>query len=346
MVWVAKGLLLNLGGPGQMYDFQMFLSTRDPRDAAKVGAAWSGFLIVRWALVMGIALLAISSGISLVADSGQIDAEIVMPKVLKEHLRPGVHGLVIAGLLAAFMSTFASTVNAGASYIVRDLWQPLVRPDANEKQLVRASYAATIGIVVLGAIIGFYSSSILQVWDWLMMVLGGAFVIPNVLRWYWWRFNGVGYTVGTLVGLAGAIPLLVMSLMGSELPIYFTFPVLCGLSLVASMVGTYLSKPTEESVLIGFYRHVRPFGWWAPIRNRSGLTPEELNDPAESTSLAIVNLLLASIAIFGAYLTPMYLVGHWHTYALAWFTVAVMASIALKFTWYDHLPQADPEPSS
>ena len=88
LVWVAKGLLLNLGGPGQMFDFQMFLSTRDSRDAAKVGAAWSGFLIVRWAMVMGIALLAIAAGIELVADSsGQIDAEIVMPKVLRNYLR-------------------------------------------------------------------------------------------------------------------------------------------------------------------------------------------------------------------------------------------------------------------
>ena len=60
IVWVLKGLLLNLGGPGQMTDFQAFLATRDARDACKLGAAWSGFLVVRWAMCMGIALLAIT----------------------------------------------------------------------------------------------------------------------------------------------------------------------------------------------------------------------------------------------------------------------------------------------
>ena len=77
-------------------------------------------------MVMGIALLAIASGIEISTPVGQIDAEIVMPKVLGKYLGPGVLGLVIAGLLAAFMSTFAATVNAGASYLVRDLWQPLI----------------------------------------------------------------------------------------------------------------------------------------------------------------------------------------------------------------------------
>ena len=103
IAWVAKGLLLNLGGPGQMFDFQMFLSARDPRDASKVGAAWSAFLVVRWAMVMGIALLAIAAGTEIIDASGHIDAEIVMPKVLGRHLGPGVLGLVLAGLLAAFM---------------------------------------------------------------------------------------------------------------------------------------------------------------------------------------------------------------------------------------------------
>lgn len=344
VAWVAKGFLLNLGGPGQMFDFQMFLSTRDPRDAAKVGAAWSAFLVVRWAMVMGIALLAIGAGIEIVDGHGTIDAEIVMPRVLAKYLGPGVLGLVLAGLLAAFMSTFAATVNSGASYLVRDLWQPIFRPHAAEKHLVRASYIATLSIVVAGMLIGLYASSIRQVWDWIMMALGAAFVIPNVFRWYWWRFNGTGYAAGTLVGLAGAMPLLFMSLSGVEPPIYVTFPALCGISLIASILGTYLSRPTEESTLIKFYRNVRPFGWWEPIRSRSGLTEEELQSPGESASYAALNVGLACLAIFGAYVAPMYLVGHWHWKALCWAAVSVAAIIILKFTWYEYLPQSE-EPS-
>jgi solute:Na+ symporter, SSS family len=341
MAWVAKGLLLNLGGPGQMFDFQMFLSARDARDASKVGAAWSVFLIVRWAMVMGIALLAIAAGIEVVDTTGQVDAEIVMPKVLGQYLGSGMLGLVLAGLLAAFMSTFAATVNAGASYLVRDLWQPIFRPHADEKHLVRASYVATIVIVVVGTLIGLYASSIRQVWDWIMMALGAAFVIPNVLRWYWWRFNGTGYAAGTLVGLAGAMPLLFLSLMSIEPPIYVTFPALCVCSLIASIIGTYASKPTENAVLLEFYRVVRPFGWWQPVRDRVGLSTQDLDDPGESAGYAVLNVVLACFAIFGAYVSPMYLVGHWHWQALAWGAVAVAATIVLKFTWYDHLPKAE-----
>lgn len=340
-VWVAKGLLLNLGGPGQMFDFQMFLSARDPRDASKVGAAWSAFLVVRWAMVMGIALLAIAAGIEVVDSTGQIDAEIVMPKVLGRYLGPGVLGVVLAGLLAAFMSTFAATVNAGASYLVRDLYQPLFHPRAEEKHLVHASYVATIAIVVVGTLIGLYASSIRQVWDWIMMALGAAFVIPNVLRWYWWRFNGAGYAAGTLVGLAGAMPLLIFSLNGREYPIYITFPALCLISLAASLLGTYIAKPTDVGVLVTFYRNVRPFGWWGPVRDCAGLSPEELRDPGENSSYAIANVVLACLAIFGAYVAPMYLVGHWHTSALAWGLASVAAMAVLKFTWYDHLPKAE-----
>lgn len=338
MVWVTKGLLLNLGGPGQMFDFQMFLSTRDPRDAAKVGGAWSAFLIVRWAMVMGIALLAMAAGIEIIDSSGHIDAEIVMPKVLGRYLGSGMLGLVLAGLVAAFMSTFSATVNAGASYLVRDLWQPLFRPQADEKHLVRASYVATLAIVVVGTLIGMYASSIRQVWDWIMMALGAAFVIPNVLRWYWWRFNGTGYAAGTLVGLAGAMPLLFLSLMHVEPPIYYSFPSLCTVSLIAALIGTYWSAPTEEAVLVEFYRHVRPFGMWGPIRERARLTAAELNDPGESVWFAAFNVVVACLAIFGAYMAPMYLVGHWHLSALAWAVVSIVAVMVLKFTWYDHLP--------
>ncbi|MBN1222306.1 MAG: hypothetical protein JXB23_03605, partial [Candidatus Aminicenantes bacterium] len=144
IVWVMKGLLMNAGGPAQMYDFQRFLAARDDRDAAKIGAAWSAFLIVRWALVMGIVMLAITGAL------GVIDSERIMPIVLRDFLPAGLRGFVVAGLLAAFMSTFSSTVNSGASFIVRDIWQPYFRPQAGDRQAVRFSYTATVLLVLMG----------------------------------------------------------------------------------------------------------------------------------------------------------------------------------------------------
>jgi Na+/proline symporter len=334
IVWVLKGLLLNLGGPGQMTDFQAFLAARNPREAAKLGAAWSGFLVVRWAMCMGIALLALTG----LEASG--DPEKVMPMVLQEYLPAGLRGLVIAGLLAAFMSTFSATVNAAAAYIVRDLWQPLVG-QTNPSSSVRAGYVATVAVVLVGTGIGFLSDSIRQIWDWLMIALGAAFVIPNVLRWYWWRLNGWGYSAGTLAGLVGAVPILLLTLFWQiEPPLYVTFPVLCLVSLVATLAGTWLTRPTENQVLKAFYKSVRPFGFWAPIRNGCDLPTTELAAPAESMRLAAVNLILSSAVILGCYLGPMYLVGHWHMQAACCLVIAGVAGVLLYRTWYRNLPPA------
>ncbi len=193
IVWVAKGLFLNLGGPGQMYDFQRFLAARTPRDAAKVGAAWSAFLVVRWGMAMGIALLALC-----VLTAEEADPERLMPTVLRDFLPTGVRGLVIAGLLAAFMSTFSSTVNSGAAFVVHDLWTPLRRRLLTDREAIRASHMATIILVTAGIAFGYLGDSINAIWQWIMMALTGGIVVPNVLRWYWWRMNGWGYTLGTL----------------------------------------------------------------------------------------------------------------------------------------------------
>ncbi len=343
IVWVVKGLLLNAGGPGQMYDFQLFLATRSPRDASKLGAAWSLFLIVRWAMCMGIALLALTGLIGAGASSGGaagagFDAERVMPAVLRDYLWPGVRGVVIAGLLAAFMSTFSATVNAAASYIVRDLWQPLAKVRSESRTTIWVSYAATVSVVVVGTLMGMSVKSIGQIWNWIMMELGAAFVIPNVLRWYWWRINGWGYAWGTLLGLAGAVA---VPLLPEAQPMYVTFPSICALSLAGCLAGTWLTRPTDASILAAFYRNVRPFGLWGPIPAASGLAPEELRDPAEGLGLSLANVALGSGVVLGVYLGPMYLVGHWHGRAAAWLAAAAAGVAVLYFTWYRNLPREE-----
>ncbi len=331
IIWVLKGLLMNAGGPGQMYDFQRFLAARDDRDAAKVGAAWSAFLIVRWAMVMGIALLALTGVL------GAVDSERVMPLVLRDFLPLGIRGIVIAGLLAAFMSTFSSTVNSGASFIVRDIWQPYIRPRATEKQAVRFSYFATVFLVVLGLSIGFQSQSIAQIWNWMMVTLGAGIVLPNVLRWYWWRMNGWGYAWGTLGGMF----LSTIVLFFDTWPTFLVFPLIIATSLLLSIFGSLLTRPVEQEVLISFYQSVRPFGFWKPIKETSILAQEDCILRSENVWITILNVLLGMVAIAAFYLFPMYLVGHWYKYSFICLGIGFASVFMLRFTWYRNLPGSD-----
>ena len=191
--------------------------------------------------------------------------------------------------------------------------------------------------MAIGIVIGVSFNSIGGVFTWIMMDLGAAFAIPNVLRWYWWRTNGWGYAVGTFVGLLAAV---IVPFVPATEPIYISFPMICALSLVGTLVGTLATQPTDQSLLVSFYRNVRPFGAWGPIGRQAGLSDAERRAPSESVTLAILNTILGGVAILGAYLAPMYLVSHQHGPALGWSCAAVAAVVVLYFTWYRTLPEA------
>jgi hypothetical protein len=168
----------------------------------------------------------------------------------------------------------------------------------------------------------------------MMMALGAGIIIPNILRWYWWRMNGWGYALGTLGGIVFSLGTLIFE----ELPDYYGFPLIIMASLLMSVLGTLVTQPVKKEILTSFYRTIRPFGLWKPIQEVPGLSFQELPEKSEKTSRAIMNVVLGMVAIFGAYLFPMYLVGHWYTQAFFWFGLALIAVIALRFTWYNHLP--------
>ncbi|MBN1442461.1 MAG: sodium:solute symporter, partial [Planctomycetes bacterium] len=240
----------------------------------------------------------------------------------------------------AFMSTFSSTVNAGASFVVRDLWQPILAPRAGERALIRSSYLATMGIVVVGILVGYQAESIASIWEWMMMALVAGVIVPNVLRWYWWRLNGWGYAAGVL----GGIGLSFIALFTPDLPVYWAFPAICLGSAAGCIAGSLATEPTDFSILAGFYRSVRPFGAWGPLARRIAREQGSERARGEGAATALhpgrvtFNTIVAIGGITGLYLAPMYLVGHWHAEALAWLSVVAVSAGVLYFTWYRHLP--------
>ena len=117
-----------------------------------------------------------------------------------------------------------------------------------------------------------------------------------------------------------------------------SFPIICAGSFAGSVAVTLLTRPVEGETLVGFYRTVRPFGAWGPVRREASLSPQAQRDPAESAPRALLNVALAMAAVTGLYLAPMYLIGHWYIRAGVWLAAALVAIGILAVTWYRYLP--------
>jgi hypothetical protein len=199
---------------------QRILSTRSPREAAKMNGFVNVVLLIpRYMLITGLTVLALAFfSPQLRAMGDGVDFELILPLALKSFVPTGLLGLLIAALLAAFMSNFAATVNAAPAYIVNDIYRKYVRPDADQRTLVRMSYLSSVGVVVIGTAMGFFVGSLNSMVQWIVSALYGGYTASNLLKWYWWRFNAWGYFWGMVAGIAGAG--LTPVLLPSVAPIY------------------------------------------------------------------------------------------------------------------------------
>lgn len=331
IIWVMKGLLLSLSGPEQLYDFQRFLAAKNPRDASKLGALWGAIHTVRWPMAMALAVL----GIVGLTGTKATDPEKVLPNVIQHMLNPGLRGLVIAALLSGFLATFNSTVNGGASYMVKDIYHKYINPKASDHKLIYASYISSALLIVMGMFIGFFAQSINQMFTWIMGTLGAGVLMPNVLRWYWWRINGWGYAAGAVSGMVLSLVQAFVPYF-SGLPLYVTFPVILIAVLIITVIVTLRTAPTEDEVLRKFYTEVRPAGFWGPVAKelKSADVEKKVN---ASIKRDFGNVVLAIPWIAAMYMCPVYLVLHRFSEAAISGGMVAALSIALYFTWYKHL---------
>lgn len=258
-VWALKGVLEGLGGSaGSAYMAQRFYAAHNDADCRRIAMLWTVLFSLRWPMVLGFALLALHLGLEV---RNGVEAEGVLPAVLGSHLfPPGARGLVLAAMLAAAMSTFDSTINAGASYLVRDVYAPL-RPNASAHAQVRAGYAASALLVAVGLSLSLASrGSVIDLWVGIVMQLFPAFLVPFALRWFWSRFNGAGFTVGIATGFAAAVYFWLARPQGWNEAAQFL--AIAGVSLVGSTAATFAADPVSPATLHAFYERVRPFGLW------------------------------------------------------------------------------------
>ncbi len=346
-VWVAKGMLLCLSGPEQLYDFQRFLAAKDERDASKLGALWGAIHTVRWCFAMAIAVMAIM-GIGNVAldEKLRADPETALPLIIGSMLPVGVVGFMLAALLSGFLATFSSTVNGGAAYLVKDIYQRYINPEADNRQLVWASYISSTLLILTGLIISIFGTSINTAFLWIFGTLAAGILPPNVLRWYWWRLNGQGYAAGVFGGMALSLGQVFLDTMYLEnpLPLYIGFPVIAIASTIITIVVSLMTQPTDIETLKNFYQKVQPAGFWAPARQ--AVRAEEPGFQKQiHFRVELFNTVVAMIGITALYVSMLYLVLHRLSVGFGLIAITLVCVAILYFTWYKTLPPASEPPS-
>lgn len=329
LFYLIKTSIEGYAGTGG-YMIQRFFASRSDRDAGLLSLFWTTLLAFRWPFVAAIAIMGIAYG----ADSGQVieDPEKVLPIVINQLVPIGVKGLLVAGLMAAAMSTFDSVVNAGASYWVRDIYQTFIKKDATEKQLVFQSRLSSIVIVVIGLFLTLNITSINDIWGWLTMGIGAGLIIPLLIRWYWWRMNGYGFAIGTGAGMIAAI---IQRLTAPNIEEYWSFIIISGLSLVGTLLGTFLTPATDEKTLIQFYKQTKPFGFWKPIREKIEIA--DYNEIRKENKRDIIATLFAVPWQLVLFLTIMFLVIQRFDVLGYLILLLIILSFGLYHFWFKHL---------
>ncbi len=244
------------------------------------------------------------------------DRELGYPKLMLDFLPVGLLGLVVASLVAAFMSTISTNINWGASYLTNDLYRRFIDPDASQQQLVLVGRVASVLITAFGAIATFFAQDVATVFR-LVIAIGTGPGVVLILRWFWWRINAwaelAAMIAGFLIGLfTTVIPVLTIADFGLRLV------VITALTTLVWVAVMYLTPPEREETLQAFYRKVRPGGpGWSRQQAATGLAP------AQRLGHDIWRSVAASVLLFGLMFgTGAVLLQKWEAaLALAVFTV-------------------------
>ena len=219
--------------------------------------------------------------------------------MIRDYLPPGLSGLLLAAFLAAYMSTMASQIVWGTSYIINDLYRPFINTKADEKSYVRVSRLTTIGLMLLSTIATTQFDRISDAWK-LILTLGAGIGLVLILRWFWWRVNAWS-EIAAMIAPYAIFPLLTygfgLDVLNSDFETGLL--IIVGWSTVVWLVVTLLTKPTEFSQLEKFYRLVHPGGiGWRKIASQF---PEVNRDKGYGRLFAswILGCILVICSLFG-----------------------------------------------
>ncbi len=343
-----QAIFKSLAGPAPNYDMQRLLSAKSPTEAAKV----SGFvnlvlLFPRYLMIAGMAVLAVvfigpewthlqaQAAAAGKPFSGDFDA--ILPWVVHKFLPPGLLGLTLAGLLAAFMATYSASLNAAPAYVVNDIYRKYIRPDAEQKTYVRLSYLTSFLFAVIAAAIGWQLKSFNDVITWITTGLYGGYTVANVVKWYWWRLNGTGYALSMGLGVIAAMTMAVYKdASGQPIDGMLAFPWLFAGCLLVAVVGSCVTKPTDMATLKEFYRKTRPWGFWGPVLK--ALREDDATvQPNRDFGIDLFNVVIGIVWQTALTASAIFLVIHAMDKFYVTAGLALACTVVLKFSLWDRL---------
>jgi len=256
-------------------------------------------------------------------------------------LPSGLLGLVLASLVAAYMSTISTHLNWGASYIVNDFYQQQINKNATDKQLVFVGRLSTVILMVSSALFALVLTNALQLFDIILMFGAGTGLI-FILRWFWWRINAWSEISAMFVSGVVSI-MLTFTPLGNYLfgddglmPSYAKFPMIVLITTIVWVVVTYATQPETKTVLQGFYKKIQPGGpGWSKVVNEAKAENIEIVKTNEGWSVpsGIIAMLVGCVFIYSImFATGNYIYGE-YTKALILSGVALISGFVLIKLW-------------
>ncbi len=291
-------------------------------------------LPVRYTLIIGLTVMALLyyKQLNLSDGAGGTDFERILPAAVNNFLPAGIMGIMLTGLLGAFMGTFSGTLNAAQAYIVNDIYLKYVNPNASTRKVILMNYFVGVVVVTTGVVLGFYAKDVNSILQWIVGALYGGYIAANMLKWYWWRFNANGFFWGMMSGIAAA---LVFPFIFTGISLY-SWPLLFLISVAGCIIGTYTAPPTDLEVLKSFYRTVKPWGFWGWVHSRV-VADDPSFQPNKRFKLDMFNVVLGIIAQCCLTILPMYIVLWMELPLLITIVILLVIALVLKRTWWNKL---------
>jgi solute:Na+ symporter, SSS family len=300
-------------------------NTPGKQDPALVGSLKSLLGEDKWAEKM-----------NLLSYEGTVNPEKILSAVLMMSVAEGMRGVLVIALIAAALSTFGSWVNLATGQFVNDFYRIWVRPQAQTRELIFASWGTVVGIVTCSFLFSLTLESINDIWGWMMMGFGAGFLVPAFLRLYWWRFNGAGSAIGTLIGILAAV---VQRLIWPDLNEVWQFVFVMTVGFVSSVTVALLTAPTDPEVLRKMYLETRPFGVWGHLKNT--LSPEQRAKTSREHRQDLIALPFALVWQTTLFLAPMlFIIHNWQGFAAA-SAICLGSFAAIWFLWFRRQPEGN-----